>query len=440
MFYNIALEFQDVMRTKIYTIIPEIELLRLVDAYENKKETVFINGLKIFIKDPTLFKIFDTSKVESNNPNEIQRQIDIYLFTNSFNKIDEDDFKIFGMDVTSKYIKGEWGEKQSVKVEPVMPLEGPKNGKIFISHSSKDQSIVNKFCDLILHNGLNINVTNEVFNTSLVGSKPISGEDFRDKIKTELINAKLVLQFISQNYRDSHVCLNEMGAAWVLSENVIPLIIEKGTYDVGFIHSTDQQCQLSDETSILEFIETLKNKGIIKDYNLPRLSEKVKEFVAFVNIHQPVAQVTLKQENRSNVVAHSETVPSRIFKIRNRVGFYLLNGKIYHEFPDTITLQLMGYKDEEPDEILVSEFSKLTKGAKLESVYDAEIIAEFGAGRDWILLNNKKHFIPDLDTLNYLIKACHCQEPKVIGKEVLDQIEQRDDLISITTFNGINKN
>ena len=151
--------------------------------------------------------------------------------------------------------------------------------KIFINHSSKDKIPVNLFCKYVLDLGLGINLKTDFYNTSLDGSNPISGKDFRDSISDNLKNSKLVLQFISPNYKASEVCLNEMGAAWVLIENVVPIVINKGGYDVGFINSTKQQVKLYDEQSILKFINDYKKLLTEDETHLSVITENIKEFI-----------------------------------------------------------------------------------------------------------------------------------------------------------------
>lgn len=129
----------------------------------------------------------------------------------------------------------------------------PVKQKIFISHSSKDKFIVSSFINIILDNALCFD-TNLIFCSSIEGLKIKSGEDFRQRIKTELLQAGMVLQFISESYKKSEVCLNEMGAAWVLCNNVIPFIIGD-KYDVGFIHAPDQQLMIGNKKDVLQFID-----------------------------------------------------------------------------------------------------------------------------------------------------------------------------------------
>ena len=91
-----------------------------------------------------------------------------------------------------------------------------------------------------------------------------------------------MIQFISSNYKESEVCLNEMGAAWVLDVPVIPFILEPVTYNtVGFIHSTDQQLRIHEKSDLLKFVSELKalfNHG----YNDNKLHRKIDDFLTAI--------------------------------------------------------------------------------------------------------------------------------------------------------------
>ena len=192
--------------------------------------------------------------------------------------------ELYGKEFVQLNIKGKlWVEKNLSTQQKTVTVEQKEKGKIFISHATKDKEIVSKFCDLILGNGLNI-PPNKIFNTSHQGTNPKTGQDFRLAIKDELINAKVVLQFISPAYKNSEACLNEMGAAWVLSDNVKPLIVEKGEYEVGFIHSTTQQAQLHNEEHLFRLTDELQDEGIFEGrVKIEVLTKKVKEFISWLN-------------------------------------------------------------------------------------------------------------------------------------------------------------
>ena len=119
--------------------------------------------------------------------------------------------------------------------------------EIFVSHATKDEVLVNAFVDIILSNGLNIPI-NKIFCVSTEGSKIESGEKWRDSIKEGLESAKLNFLIITPNYKESEVCLNEMGAAWLSNALVVPLIVEPINYKtVGVIHEPTQIEKLLNE-------------------------------------------------------------------------------------------------------------------------------------------------------------------------------------------------
>jgi len=150
---------------------------------------------------------------------------------------------------------------------------------IFISHSSKDEPIITPFIDKILNVGLEIS-RDKIFYTSAKDTGITSGEDFKKTIKTKIQNATAVIQIITKNYKESEVCLNEMGAARVLSENVIPFILEPVNFNsVGFIHNTTQLLKLNNEGDLFQFHDyhpELYDNRRIKTSNYHK---QVKEYV-----------------------------------------------------------------------------------------------------------------------------------------------------------------
>jgi len=99
--------------------------------------------------------------------------------------------------------------------------------KIFISHSSKDVKIVEKIVEMLENMGMN---PNDIFCTSLHGYGTEFGEDFLKRIKAELTNKIDVIFVLSKNFYESPICMCEMGAAWVLSDFRIPIIIPPFTF------------------------------------------------------------------------------------------------------------------------------------------------------------------------------------------------------------------
>lgn len=153
--------------------------------------------------------------------------------------------------------------------------------EIFISHSGKDKKIVDDFIDLLLIGALGIQI-DKIFCTSTDGMKIKSGADWRDSIMGALQQAKVNFLIISPNYKESEVCMNEMGAGWVTSAEVIPLIIEPINYKtVGVIQEPIQIEKLLDEKSLDRIKDILQEQLEIPNSLIKsdRWTAKKKEFV-----------------------------------------------------------------------------------------------------------------------------------------------------------------
>ncbi|HXS35012.1 MAG TPA: L-histidine N(alpha)-methyltransferase [Solirubrobacterales bacterium] len=83
--------------------------------------------------------------------------------------------------------------------------------QIFISHSSLDHDLVDKFVDL-LQTGLGIHGKDTIFASSIPG-KDIRMGIVNDEVKKELLDAKLVIFVLSLNFLESSYCWVEVGAA-----------------------------------------------------------------------------------------------------------------------------------------------------------------------------------------------------------------------------------
>lgn len=159
--------------------------------------------------------------------------------------------------------------------------------KIFISHASIDKPIVQEFIDLILHGSLSVGI-DDIFSSTIEGTKIESGDDWRDSIKENLISAKITFIIITPNYKESEVSLNEMGAAWVLSGKTLPVIVEPINYKtVGVIQEPKQIEKLLDENS-LDRIRDIVQRELeipIEKIKSDRWSEKKKDFIKKVKKH-----------------------------------------------------------------------------------------------------------------------------------------------------------
>lgn len=156
---------------------------------------------------------------------------------------------------------------------------------VFISHASKDKEIVDAFVDVILQGGLSVPI-NEIFCVSTDGTKIESGEDWRNSILESLNSAKVNFLIITPNYKESEVCLNEMGASWVTNAKVLPMIVEPINYKiVGVIQKPKQIEKLLDEKSLDRIKDVLQEKLEISSDKIKsdRWTTKKKEFLSRVN-------------------------------------------------------------------------------------------------------------------------------------------------------------
>ena len=143
------------------------------------------------------------------------------------------------------------------------PIDIPAK-KIFISHSSKDKDIVDAFVTLLCMGG--VFSPNDIFCTSFVGGKIKNGDDLRAHIQSNVNFADFAILLISPNYKQSAVCLNEMGAVWAFNKQVktyvLPGLQES---EVGWLIDTKAAEKINDPVALAalydEFIKFYKLTG-----------------------------------------------------------------------------------------------------------------------------------------------------------------------------------
>ena len=153
--------------------------------------------------------------------------------------------------------------------------------KIFISHSSSDKEIVDVFIDKILILGLNLEVQ-DIACTSREDTGVVTGEDIREFIKENISNCDFVFFMVSENYKNSPICLNEMGAAWATNRNVKPLVFPNISFDsIGWLYNVRKGMMLNDSSALDSLYEDISeisnNKSRISTWN-----KQKNEFLDFV--------------------------------------------------------------------------------------------------------------------------------------------------------------
>ena len=150
-------------------------------------------------------------------------------------------------------------------VDCICAIEQLLNGKrIFISHSSKDKQIVSDFIDHILCLGIGIN-RNDIFCTSIEDIAIRNGEDIRSHIQDNIRCADFSFLLISDNYKASEICLNEMGAVWAYDSNVRLFLLPDTTFNsIGWLCDTRKANNITDTVAL-----DLLYKEMHEYYSLP---------------------------------------------------------------------------------------------------------------------------------------------------------------------------
>lgn len=160
--------------------------------------------------------------------------------------------------------------------------------RIFISHSTKDESLVQNFIDFLLL-GMGI-ARNQIFCTSKQSLE--SGKDYIRRIKEELETGGAIVAIITENYLNSISCMMELGAAWVLSEKnaffpilVAPVTFEKmnETFLKGYqmlrMDSKDNMTHFYDECYDMELIEKGNRNTVEFNRRVEKLCKSAKSGV-----------------------------------------------------------------------------------------------------------------------------------------------------------------
>lgn len=120
-----------------------------------------------------------------------------------------------------RYLEEIEGEADDDESSP-QPESTRTVARVFISHASDDSSITEELIDILEAIGLS---SDNIFCTSFGEYGVDLGEDFLSRIREELRNDSMVLFVLTKRFYERPVCLCEMGAAWVLAKEHIPIIV-----------------------------------------------------------------------------------------------------------------------------------------------------------------------------------------------------------------------
>lgn len=161
-------------------------------------------------------------------------------------------------------------------------IDNSNNGKkFFISHSSSDKEIVNAFIKEILMLGCGFKY-DDIFCT-LDTTSIRTGDFFRDEIVKNMRECDYILLFISDNYNQSDVCKNEMGAAWALDKRTLPFVLPGISFSqMGFLNVVKQGALVTDKSKLDELYNEVCSFYEIKQ-DWINFNKSKDSFIDFIN-------------------------------------------------------------------------------------------------------------------------------------------------------------
>lgn len=170
-----------------------------------------------------------------------------------------------GIDSYSKHAPVALGEI-GVILNLISASESNSGGKkIFISHSSQDKDIVKWFVKEILHSGIGISY-DDICCTSIEGLNVRHGDDIRRHIHDNIKGADFSFLMISNNYKTSKICLNEMGAVWAYDANVRAFLLPNINFEsIGWLNDPKEAKQINCSISLDALKDELVEYYSLKD-------------------------------------------------------------------------------------------------------------------------------------------------------------------------------
>jgi hypothetical protein len=99
-------------------------------------------------------------------------------------------------------------------------------------------------------------------------------------LKKALEKMTLFIQYVSENYKKSEVCLNEMGSAWykLPKSKIITIKAPSLSFsDLGFLNVQRIGLCVDKEDDLLKLLDDYKDSS--KNYNLTNYKNKVSDFL-----------------------------------------------------------------------------------------------------------------------------------------------------------------
>ena len=149
---------------------------------------------------------------------------------------------------------------------------------VFISHAGNDKEIIGLFIDWILKNCIGLKDEN-IICTSFEKNTTKIGSDIPQYIKEKIACSSVVIAAVSQSYKASEVCMNEVGASWALDKEPLQIVLPDADFeDLGWLLETRKAAKLADNASLSLFVETLCEKLSLSKPSLATWTDSSSKF------------------------------------------------------------------------------------------------------------------------------------------------------------------
>jgi hypothetical protein len=215
-----------------------------------------------------------------------------------------------------------------VGIDLIAWLEIALSKSVFISHAVKDKILVKEIVDLI-EDGMGV-PEDEIFCSSLKGYGIPSGKNFVTYIKEQLIEPKVVVLVLTPSYFESRFCLSELGAAWIKSHEIFPILVPPLAYgDVKDVLLGTQLAKVDDDIRYNDLLEVLKRTVSFKQKSQTKWDTKRRAFLKAIrpilkNIAGPsvvsAADYQKKIDELSEAQSELDTSEREIRKLKDRLA------------------------------------------------------------------------------------------------------------------------
>lgn len=193
--------------------------------------------------------------------------------------------------------------------------------KIFLSHAKLDREIANRIIDKLIVPIFNMDKQKDVFYTSRRATGIRSNTNWKENIKENLTECKIFIPLITVNFKNSEMCLSELGAAWALNKAIYPLLLPPIDYDnFGVVISDLQADNLMSREDIKMLIQTL-TIDIKKHYDISLVENNTDSHITkFLKSMRSYRKRNPDLFNQTLYIqAEPETVPKKEVKSKSKL-------------------------------------------------------------------------------------------------------------------------